>query len=97
MADKSQKVAMSLRSDNTSEIMQELKALNTKLDQVQNSIKKDLNSKVDGLKSSLEKLVNKHKDELKAEIENKAKQIQDNIDLEVGTPDCTYGLTGISD
>ena len=69
-----------LRSDNNSEIMQELKALNAKLDNMQSSFKKDLNSKVDSLKSSLEKF----KDELKAELENKTKQIQDNIDLEVG-------------
>ncbi|XP_078661231.1 uncharacterized protein LOC144905434 [Branchiostoma floridae x Branchiostoma belcheri] len=65
-------------------IMNELKALNKKLDGMSANFEKQLNSKVDNLRSSLEKLITKSGEALKAEIEKKAKEIRDEFDMEIG-------------
>lgn len=60
-------------------VVQEIRALTSKIDQLQLSFEQQLNSKVDGLRESMQIMISENKEWLKNELSRKAAEIENNI------------------
>ena len=70
-----------------SAVMEELKALNAKMDRMQATMdkqEKQQNKKIDSLKGTLEKLISDSQATFKKALESAVKEMNTNLDLEVG-------------
>ncbi|KAK7912985.1 hypothetical protein WMY93_013196 [Mugilogobius chulae] len=67
----------------SSNVLQELKALASKIDGLELSFKKQLNTKVDSLHASMQALIAENKEWFKAELSLKTTEIQKNMDNEI--------------
>lgn len=84
MADKTRSKAKDAESGDNADLMNELKLLNAKVDNMHKVMERQVNSKFDSLHGSLKKLISESQDNLKKELEKTAKELRYNLDMEVG-------------
>ncbi len=91
--EKTERAGRALRHSNKNEaecysgnvvVMTELRALNLRMDCMQNAVEKQVNTKIDGLRGSMEKLISGDQEALMRELEKATREMNSNLDTEMG-------------